>query len=35
MDGQLFMRFSFALSTEEIKEALGKLEPWFKSQPRR
>jgi aspartate/methionine/tyrosine aminotransferase len=35
VDGHRFMRFSFALSTDEIEEALGKLEPWFKAQPRR
>lgn len=35
VDGHRFMRFSFALSTEEIKEALSLLEPWFKAQPRR
>jgi aspartate/methionine/tyrosine aminotransferase len=35
VDGHRFMRFSFALSTEEIKEALALLEPWFKAQPRR
>ncbi|MEQ9506858.1 MAG: aminotransferase class I/II-fold pyridoxal phosphate-dependent enzyme [Hyphomonas sp.] len=32
-DGHHFMRFSFALSTDEIKEALTRLEPWFKAQP--
>jgi hypothetical protein len=26
------MRFSFALSTPEIKEALTRLEPWFAAQ---
>jgi aspartate/methionine/tyrosine aminotransferase len=35
VDGHRFMRFSFALSTDEIEEALGKLEPWFKARPRR
>jgi aspartate/methionine/tyrosine aminotransferase len=35
VDGQRFMRFSFALSTPEIEEALSKLEPWFAAQPRR
>lgn len=35
VEGQRFMRFSFALSTEEIREALGLLEPWFRAQPRR
>lgn len=32
VDGHRFMRFSFALSTDEIEEALGRLEPWFKAQ---
>lgn len=32
-EGHRFMRFSFALSTPEIEEALGRLEPWFKAQP--
>jgi len=35
VDGHRFMRFSFALSTPEIEEALTRLEPWFKAQPRR
>jgi len=35
VEGHRFMRFSFALSTEEIREALGRLEPWFNAQPRR
>jgi aspartate/methionine/tyrosine aminotransferase len=34
VDGHRFMRFSFALSTDEIKEALTRLEPWFRSQAR-
>lgn len=33
VDGGRFMRFSFALSTPEIEEALTRLEPWFKAQP--
>lgn len=33
IDGGRFMRFSFALSTPEIEEALARLEPWFKAQP--
>lgn len=33
VEGHRFMRFSFALSTPEIEEALGRLEPWFKAQP--
>ena len=35
IDGGRFMRFSFALSTPEIEEALARLEPWFKAQPQR
>ncbi|ABI76680.1 aminotransferase, classes I and II [Hyphomonas neptunium ATCC 15444] len=35
VEGGRFMRFSFALSTPEIEEALARLEPWFKAQPRR
>lgn len=35
VDGHRFMRFSFALSTPEIEEALTRLEPWFAAQPRR
>ncbi|MBI1399006.1 aminotransferase class I/II-fold pyridoxal phosphate-dependent enzyme [Hyphomonas sp.] len=34
VDGHRFMRFSFALSTPEIEEALSKLEPWFAAQPK-
>lgn len=34
-DGHRFMRFSFALSTDEIREALGRLEAWFRAQPKR
>ena len=33
VEGYRFMRFSFALSTPEIEEALGRLEPWFKARP--
>ncbi len=29
VDGNRFMRFSFALSTPEIEEALDRLVPWF------
>ena len=35
LDGHRFMRFSFALSTPEIKEALTRLEAWFAAQQRR
>lgn len=34
-EGGRFMRFSFALSTPEIEEALARLEPWFAAQPAR
>jgi aspartate/methionine/tyrosine aminotransferase len=30
VDGARFIRFSFAVSTPEIEEALRRLEPWFK-----
>jgi aspartate/methionine/tyrosine aminotransferase len=33
VDGHHFMRFSFALSTPEIEEAIALLEPWFAAQP--
>jgi aspartate/methionine/tyrosine aminotransferase len=29
VDGKHFMRFSFALSTPQIEEAIDRLEPWF------
>jgi aspartate/methionine/tyrosine aminotransferase len=29
VDGRRFMRFSFAVSTPEVEEALRRLEPWF------
>jgi aspartate/methionine/tyrosine aminotransferase len=32
VDGNRFMRFSFAVSTEQIREALRRLEPWFASR---
>lgn len=35
VDGHHFMRFSFALSTAEIEEAMSLLTPWFAAQPRR
>lgn len=34
VDGHHFMRFSFALSTAEIEEAIHLLTPWFAAQPR-
>ena len=33
VEGHRFMRFSFALSTLQIEEALSLLEPWFAAQP--
>ena len=29
VDGHRFMRFSFAVSTAEVREALARLQPWF------
>ena len=29
VDGRRFMRFSFAVSTPEVEDAIGRLEPWF------
>ncbi|CAN5345882.1 aminotransferase class I/II-fold pyridoxal phosphate-dependent enzyme [soil metagenome] len=34
IDGHRFMRFSFAVSTPEIAEALKRIIPWFASRPR-
>lgn len=34
VEGGRFMRFSFALSTPEIEDALARLEPWFAAQTR-
>ena len=33
VEGHKFMRFSFALSTPQIEEAISLLEPWFAAQP--
>jgi aspartate/methionine/tyrosine aminotransferase len=33
VDGHHFIRFSFAVSTPEIEEALARLIPWFSAQP--
>jgi aspartate/methionine/tyrosine aminotransferase len=33
VDGHRFMRFSFAVSTDRIEEALRRIEPWFAAQP--
>jgi aspartate/methionine/tyrosine aminotransferase len=35
VDGNRFMRFSFAVSTAEVREALARLEPWFKERGNR
>jgi aspartate/methionine/tyrosine aminotransferase len=32
VDGHRFMRFSFAVSTDRIEEALRRIEPWFAAQ---
>jgi len=34
VDGRRFIRFSFAVSTAEVLEALARLKPWFAAQPR-
>jgi aspartate/methionine/tyrosine aminotransferase len=35
VDGHRFMRFSFAVSTAEVEEAITRMAPWFAAQPRR
>jgi aspartate/methionine/tyrosine aminotransferase len=35
VDGRRFMRFSFAVSTAEVEEAIARMIPWFAAQPRR
>jgi aspartate/methionine/tyrosine aminotransferase len=35
VDGGRYVRFSFAVSTAEVQEALARLEPWFARQPLR
>ena len=35
VQGGRFMRFSFAVSTPLVEEALGRLAPWFAAQPTR
>jgi len=32
VEGGHFIRFSFAVSTEEVREALRRLEPWFQAR---
>jgi aspartate/methionine/tyrosine aminotransferase len=34
IDGKCFIRFSFAVSTAEVREAISRLIPWFAAQPR-
>jgi aspartate/methionine/tyrosine aminotransferase len=29
VEGRRFIRFSFAVSTQEVREALGRIQPWF------
>ena len=33
IDGHRFMRFSFAVSTAEVEEALRRMQPWFAARP--
>ncbi|GAP25719.1 aminotransferase [Gluconobacter frateurii NBRC 101659] len=35
VNGNRFMRFSFAVSTDRIEEAVRRMVPWFAAQPRR
>jgi aspartate/methionine/tyrosine aminotransferase len=35
VDGRHFIRFSFAVSTPEVEEALRRLAPWFAARRRR
>jgi aspartate/methionine/tyrosine aminotransferase len=35
VDGNRFIRFSFAVSTDLVREAIGRLTPWFAAYPRR
>lgn len=35
VEGRHFMRFSFAVSTPEVEEALRRLQPWFAARPGR
>jgi aspartate/methionine/tyrosine aminotransferase len=34
VEGRRFMRFSFAVSTDRVEEALRRIEPWFAAQAR-
>jgi aspartate/methionine/tyrosine aminotransferase len=33
VEGRRFMRFSFAVSTDRVEQALDRLKPWFAAQP--
>jgi aspartate/methionine/tyrosine aminotransferase len=35
IDGRHFMRFSFAVSTAEVEEAIRRMKPWFEARLRR
>jgi aspartate/methionine/tyrosine aminotransferase len=35
VEGHRFMRFSFAVSTAEIEEAVRRLVPWFRARAER
>lgn len=35
VEGRRFMRFSFAVSTDRVEEAIARLTPWFQRQARR
>ena len=32
VEGRHFIRFSFAVSTPEVREAIGRLTPWFQAR---
>ena len=34
VDGRHFMRFSFAVSTAKVEEAIARMRPWFAARPR-
>ncbi len=35
VDGHRFIRFSFAVSTDRVEDAIARMVPWFQTQPRR
>ncbi len=35
VDGHRFIRFSFAVSTDRVEDAIARMVPWFQAQPRR